>query len=136
MRIEFRSQKSEVRIVSLLVCALFAVLFSGCVTKAEAKRQAQIAFLQGQQQGMMRAQQLQSHGPNISFVGPVQNSIVAWRNGLTLAQAIVSANYLSDKDPSAIIVHRNGQDIPVDPKGLLNGEDFPLQVGDVVEVQP
>jgi hypothetical protein len=65
----------------------------------------------------------------------VQNPQVAWHSGLTLAKAIISAGY-SGSDPSAIIIHRNDQSIPVDPKGLLTGEDVPLQVGDAVEIQP
>ena len=136
MRTEIGGRRSEVGTIALIVCLLLPFFLTGCVTKAEAKRQAQIAFLQGQQQGMMRAQQLQSHGPNITFVGPVQNSLVAWHSGLTLAQALVNASYQGQKDPSAIIIHRNGQDIPVDPKTLLSGDDVPLQVGDVVEIQP
>ena len=75
-------------------------------------------------------------GPGVTFIGPVQNPAVPWRIGLTLAQAVVSAQYTGATDPSAIVIHRNGEDIPVNPKGLLNGEDFALQLGDVIEIKP
>jgi hypothetical protein len=132
---EVKSQMTEVRNI-LLIALLALIVLNGCVTKTEAKRQAQVAFMQGQQQAMMRMQQMQSHGPSVSFTGPVQSMVVAWHPGLTLAKAIISANYLGSGDPSAIVIHRYGQDIPIDPKTLLNGEDVPLQNGDTVEIQP
>jgi hypothetical protein len=112
------------------------LLVNGCVTKAKADAQARMAFLAGQQQATMRMQQMQqqqARGPSVTFVGPVQNFVVAWRDGLMLTQAIVSANYLGSGDPSGIVIHRSGQNIPVDPKQLLNGEDFLLQPGDLIE---
>ena len=116
------------------------VPLAGCVTKSEANKRARLAFLEGQNQALMRMQQNatvpQSSGPGVMFIGPVQNPAVPWRIGLTLAQAVVSAQYTGATDPSAIIIHRNGEDIPVNPKGLLNGEDFALQLGDVIEIKP
>ena len=136
MKTEVSTQRIEIRTVLLVAIAFSALAQNGCVTKAEAKRQAQVAFMQGQQQAMMRMQQMQSRGPSVSFTGAVQNTAVAWHPGLTLAKAIVSAKYLGSGDPSTIVIHRYGQDIPVDPKTLLNGEDVPLQNGDAVEMQP
>lgn len=118
---------------------------TGCVTKSQADAQARIAFLQGQNEVLMRGQNQnqrpaqslpQANGLNVRIVGPVNNPVVPWRIGLTLAQAIVSAGYSGNTDPSAITIRRSGQDIPVDPKGLLNGEDFVLEIGDVIELQP
>jgi hypothetical protein len=111
------------------------LLVNGCVTKAQADAKARMAFLAGQQQATMRMQQMQqqARGPSVTFVGPVQNFVVTWREGLMLTQAIVSANYLGNGDPSGIVIHRSGQDIPIDPKQLLNGEDFLLQPGDLIE---
>lgn len=135
---QFFRRKPEV--LCGLVCAIAAGL-NGCVTKARADMQARLAFMAGQQQAMMQQQQAQRQqmtvyrGPSVTFIGPVQNFVVPWRDGLTLAQAIVSAQYTGNGNPSAITIHRAGQDIAVDPKQLLNGEDFPLQVGDVVELQ-
>lgn len=122
---------------------IFLVLIvplAGCVTKSQADARARLAFLEGQNQALLR---MQPHappprmsGPGVTFIGPVQNPAVPWRIGLTLAQAVVSAQYTGATDPSAIVIHRNGEDIPVNPKGLLNGEDFALQLGDVIEIKP
>ncbi len=126
--------------VPLAVTLAVAFVSAGCVTKAQADARARIAFLEGQNQALMRLQSdvaaRQSSGPGVTFTGPVQNLVVPWRIGLTLAQAIVSAQYTGTGDPSAIVIHRNGEDISFDPKGLLNGEDFVLQIGDMVEIKP
>jgi len=125
-----------------LLSTVLAVTFvsTGCVTKAEADARARMAFLEGQNQALMRMQgnppPSATTGPSVTLIGPVQNLSVPWRAGLMLTQAIVSAHYTGTGDPSGIVIHRNGQDIPINPKGLLNGEDFGLQVGDVIEIQP
>ncbi len=125
----------------LPVGLLLAVGIAGCVTQSQADAQARMAFLEGQNQALMRMQGGTAPaqtpvGPGVTLIGPVQNLAVPWRVGLTLTQAIVSAHYTGNDDPSAIVIHRNGQDIPINPKGLLKGEDFVLQVGDVIEIQP
>ena len=117
----------------------------GCVTQSEADARARIAFLEGQNQALMRMQGIQptpsqaepaQTGAAVTFVGSVKNLIVPWRLGLMLSQAIVGAQYNGPGDPTAIIIHRDGMNIPINPKGLLNGEDFGLQVDDVIEIRP
>jgi hypothetical protein len=54
--------------------------------------------------------------------------------GLTLAQAIATANYNGLHDPEAIIVRRDGVDDSIDPKNLLNGNDVVLQGGDIITI--
>lgn len=119
---------------------LFTVGLAGCVTKSQADAQARIAYLEGQNQALLRLQESKTvtpiSGPSVTFIGPLQNLTVPWQTGLTLTHAIVGAQYTGNSDPSAIVIHRNGQDIPISPKGLLNGEDFVLQIGDVIEIQP
>ena len=119
---------------------LFAFGLTGCVTKSEADARARIAFLEGQNQALMHMQgntsPTQTPGLSVTFIGPVQNLVVPWRTGLTLSQAIVGAQYTGTGDPAGIVIHRNGQDIPINPKGLLKGEDFGLQVGDLIEIKP
>lgn len=107
-------------------------LAAGCVTKSKAKAEAQSAFLAGQQQAMMRM--VQPHPPIVTFIGPVRNPTVPWSQDLTLAKAIVAAGYAAQSDPNKIMIVRNGQAIPVDPKQLLNGEDVPLIAGDLVQI--
>jgi hypothetical protein len=134
-----RSKKRPGIVAFLPFLPMISLLLNGCVSKSKADAQARMAFLAGQQQATMRMQQMQQQqqasGPGVTFTGPVQNFAVAWRVGLMLTQAIVSANYLGNGNPSAIVIHRSGQDIPIDPKQLLNGEDFLLEAGDVIEIR-
>jgi len=91
----------------------------------------------GQQQGMLQAQQSQPHaGPTITVAGPVKYTQVPWTDQMTVARAIIAAEYLGPGDPREILILRNGQATNVDPKRLLNGEDLPLQAGDVVQLKP
>jgi len=116
-----------------IVCS-FAVIYAsaGCVTKSKAQAEAQKAFFAGQQQAMMRMSQPQQ--PVVTFIGPVHNPMVPWSQDLTLAKAIVAAGYDAKADPKQIMIVRNGQAIPVDPKKLLEGEDIPLVAGDLVQI--
>jgi hypothetical protein len=61
--------------------------------------------------------------------------VVPWTEDLTLAKALMAAEYQSRRNPRQIIILRGGQTIPVDPNLLLNGEDVPLQAGDRVEIR-
>jgi hypothetical protein len=107
-------------------------VFAGCVTKSKAKAEAQKAFFAGQQQAMVRMSQPQQ--PVVTFIGPVRIPTVLWSQDLTLAKAIVAAGYDAKADPRQIMIVRNGQAIPVDPKKLLEGEDIPLVAGDLVQI--
>ena len=122
-------------VFAVLSSLIAALALSGCVSKSKAETMARMAYLSGQQAGFAQALQQQAHGPGVTFIGQVQNPFVKWREGLTLSQAIVSAVYASAKDPTSIIIRRGNQTIPVDPKQLLNGQDVPLESGDVVELQ-
>jgi len=113
---------------------LLAFGSAGCTSNSNAKAQARQAFLAGQQQALARM--LQARAPNVTVLGPVHNPIMPWTEDLTLAKAIVAAGYYGRTDPKGIVIHRNGQDMPIDPKQLLSGEDMLLQAGDVVEVRP
>jgi hypothetical protein len=109
-------------------------VLSGCVSKSQADAKAHQAFLAGQQQAMM-ARAPQPNANTVTFVGPVRTPSLAWTAGLTLAKAIVNAGYQSPKDPKQIMIVRNGQAVPVDPKSLLSGEDVPLMAGDMIVLQ-
>lgn len=109
-----------------------ALVVAGCVTKSTAKAEAQKAYFAGQQQAIMRMSQ--PHQPVVTFIGPVRNPTVQWSQDLTLAKAIVAAGYQAQTDPKQIMIVRNGQAIPVDPKKLLEGEDIPLVAGDLVQI--
>ena len=121
-------------IIKVYGMLLVAVALGGCVTKGKADAQARAAFLAGQQQAMMRMQQTQ--GPSVTINGEVRNRVVPWTQGLTLAQAVVAAEYLGAKDPGQLIVVHDGIATRVDPRQLLSGVDIPLQAGDIVQLIP
>jgi len=115
-----------------------AVALGGCVTKSKANAQARAAYIAGQQQAMTRMQQTQTlgQGPCVTVNGEVRNRVVPWTEGLTLAKAVLAADYYGAKDPGQIIIVHNGMATRVDPKQLLSGVDIPLQPGDVVQLMP
>ena len=112
------------------VAFLIAALDGGCTTKSTARAQSQAAFLAGQN-AMLRQQQISG----VTVIGPVQNPQVPWVAGLTLAQAIATADYLDSQAPKQIIITRNGESATVDPDALLNGTVVPLEAGDVIELR-
>ena len=118
---------------SAVICfLLFALALAGCTTKSSARSQARAAYAAGQQQALERV--LQSRN-SVTVIGTVRNPLVPWTEDLTLARALVAADYYARGNPREIIIVRNGQPLPVDPKRLLNGEDFPLEAGDVVNIR-
>ena len=131
----------------LTALAMVAVLASaGCVSKKVAAAQARAAYLAGQRDAMAQIVQQSASGvaepspdlaaiTNITFAGPVENPVVPWSNGLTLAKAIVAAVYHSAVDPTMIVIKRAHQEIQIEPSRLLNGGDFPLLPGDVIQFQ-
>ena len=125
-------------LLRLCVPLLLTVPLLGCVTKSKANAQARAAYLAGQQQAMTRIQQTQTQGqgPCVTVNGDVRNRVVPWTQGLTLAKAVLAADYYGAADPGQIIIVHNGMATRVDPKQLLNGVDIPLQPGDVVQLMP
>jgi hypothetical protein len=120
--------------VATIIMATSVICVSGCVSAAKAKADARAAYNAGQQDAMARMSQVEKL--NITVVGPVRNSVVAWKEDLTLANALLAAEYLSNTDPRQILIVRKGIAIPVDPNQLLSGRDVPLQPGDVIHLQP
>jgi hypothetical protein len=72
----------------------------------------------------------------VYFRGFVRKSFVPWIEDLTLAKAILQAEYTGQWDPHLITITRQGRVFHVNPKRLLSGLDDPaLEPGDIVEVQ-
>src|SRR4051812_1767976 len=115
----------------MLGCWILVLFESGCVSKKKANAEAHAAFMAGQQQAMV-ARGPQPASSVVTVVGPVHTPSLTWTQDLTLAKAIVDAGYESAVDPKQIMIVRNGQAVPVDPKSLLAGEDVPLLPGDMV----
>jgi len=68
----------------------------------------------------------------ITVVGAVQNSRITWTSGLTLAQAIIQADYRGTADPTEMILVRGGQSAVFPLRDLLQNGDVPLEPGDQI----
>ena len=113
---------------------LTAALVSGCATKSSVKADQQAAFLAGQN-ALLQQQQAQQF-PTVTILGPVHSHTVPWVAGLTLAQAVATADYLGSRAPTEIIITaRAGDSATLDGTVLLNGTAVPLEAGDVVEIR-
>ena len=121
---------------SLCGALLLAAMFGGCVSKSKADAKARAAFLAGQQQAIMRLQQaqMQGQGPCVTVNGEVRNHVVPWTEGMTLAKAVLAADYFGAADPNQILIVHNGLATSVEPSQLLSGVDIPLQPGDIVQL--
>jgi hypothetical protein len=106
---------------------------TGCETKTRARLEARQAYVEGQQQAL---EQSRPKPPIVTVTGPVRNSIIPWTEELTLAKAIVAADYTGYLNPKLIRVIRDGQPTDIKPSALLAGEDMPLQAGDTIQVVP
>ncbi len=115
---------------------LVAIALAGCASKDKADARARAAFVAGQQQATLRMQQVQTlpQAPSVTINGEVRNHILPWTQGMTLASALVAADYYGASDPSLIYLVRHGKATAVDAKQLLAGADLPLEAGDVVQV--
>src|ERR1022692_4296407 len=100
----------------LFAILLLALAATGCTTRSKARMSEQNAYLAGQN-AVLRQQQMQGG----TIVGPVQNPQVPWVAGLTLAQAVATANFLGAQEPKQIIITRQGESAALDAKVLFNG---------------
>jgi len=116
-----------------VVFLLLAVVLTGCVTKGTARREAEKAMI-ATQQSAMAAQANQE--PAVWFRGDVRNQRVPWTEGLTLAEALVAAQYTGNWDPHRITLTRQGEVFTINPRRLLRGQDNPeLEPGDLIDVR-
>ena len=115
---------------------LFALAATACTTKSNARLREQNAYLAGQNSVLQQQQaQTAAQSPGVTIVGPVQHPQVPWITGLTLAQALATANYVGTDQPKQIILTRHGESAAMDANVLLNGTDIPLEIGDVIELR-
>jgi hypothetical protein len=120
---------------TILILSLAA---TGCVSRSKARMNQENAYLAGQNQILrqqLAQQQAQDAAPSVTVIGPVQNGTVPWVAGLTLAQAVATANYLDANPPQKIILTRQGDSATLDAHVLLNGPDVPLENGDIIELR-
>ena len=108
-------------------------LLAGCTTRSAAQANAREAYLAGQNAALQK--QLASQAPGVTVMGPVQTPQVPWVAGLTLVQAVATANYLGAQAPKEIIITRQGEIATLPATVLLNGVPVPLEPGDVIELR-
>lgn len=102
---------------------------SGCVSKAKCDLRAREAYLKGQQEATAKQK---NQAKFVIVRGDVKNEVVPWTEDMTVAKAIVAAEYLGLVDPKRIIVIHDDKPTEIKPSDLLNGKDLPLEAGDVV----
>lgn len=124
-----RLSNLEVKVfLGMLVVALAA---AGCVSKSKADAQARAAYIAGQRAAY---QSMGGAMTDVVVLGNVQKHEVPWVEGLTLAQALATANYLGTHDPEDILLKRNSVETEISPKDLLTGKDVELKAGDQILV--
>jgi hypothetical protein len=121
------------KILSAILVLVLAA--TGCTTKSKARLKEQNAFLAGQNASLRQQQAAQLSSSGVTVVGAVQHPQVPWVAGLTLAQAVATANYIGADEPKQIIITRHGESAALDAKVLLNGGNVPLEIGDVIELR-
>ena len=109
------------------------MLTAGCVSKAKAREDVKKAYMAGQSEAMARMER--NLGQSVIIQGQVRQSFLPWTRGLTLAKAIVAADYFGAEDPREITVVRNGEEMPVDLNRLLSGEDYLIAPGDTIRIK-
>jgi hypothetical protein len=113
----------------ILILALVAA--TGCVTKSKADAEAKAAYIAGQKAAYQSMGQTMM---DVIVLGDVSKHEIPFVAGLTLSQALTTADYTGAHDPVEIVVRRNSVETRVDPKQLLAGQDMQLQPGDIVNV--
>jgi|SRR5579859_2262920 hypothetical protein len=120
--------------LAILLPAL-ALAMAGCTTKSNARLREQNAYLAGQNAVLLQHQaQTDAQSPGVTVIGQVQHPQVPWVEGLTLAQAVTTANYVGADQPKQITITRHGESASMDADVLLNGTAIPLEIGDVIEL--
>jgi hypothetical protein len=111
---------------------LLALVAAGCVTRSQANAQARKAYQAGQKSAFAF---IAVEGKVVVVDGPVQHANVPWVEGLTLSQAIATAEYTGRHNPRVITIIRQGEEISVNPRNLLGGHVVPLQPGDTITIR-
>lgn len=78
---------------------------------------------------------MQANKTMVQIRGNVKNTSIPWTEGLTVAKAIVAAEYQGAHDPTSVIIVRNGSATEIQAADLLKGQDEPLLPGDLVEIK-
>ena len=126
-----------------LILAMALTAFGCAGHKEKTDEQLRRAYAAGAAAARMQMEQSQtqqpqippSGDPQVRILGAVKNPVLLWSEGLTLARALVLAEYQRNSPPSSITILRNNQPMQIDPQAILNGADYPLFPGDIVYIQ-
>lgn len=135
-------QTQRVRFASV-ICFLALTVFGCASHKKKNDDQLRRAYAAGAAAARMQMQENQNPqpilppagDPQVRILGSVRNPVLIWSDGLTLARALVLAEYQRNNAPSSITIYRNNQPLQIDPQAVLNGADYPLFPGDIVYIQ-
>ncbi len=115
---------------------LFALFAGGCSSE-EKKRKERLAFFAGQRATALEFyQKQQQQAASVTVIGEVRQQTIPWTEGLTLAQALLQAQYFGRREPRQIIFSRRGETVVLQPQHLHHGGgDELMEPGDVVELR-
>ena len=107
--------------------AMLATL--GCKSKEVSGRTPPPVFMDPAAQEAMRQAQMV-----VQVRGDVRNRVIRWNEELTLAGAIVEADYIGRWDPLSVTVTRGRKVQRFSASRLLSGADMFLEPGDVIDI--
>jgi len=123
----------------MTLSALLASLLGGCTTQKASERKQRAAYAAGRQHAMLeqaeKREVAESSELEVTFSGDVDNRSIVWREGLSLANAIVEAGHNSRRNPRKIYIHRRELVFEVPAWRLLQGDDFLVEPGDHIELR-
>ena len=123
----------------LAFSTLSGLLLSGCATRKAAEQKQRAAYAAGRQHAMLeqaeKRETAEATEPAVTFSGDVDNESILWREGLSLANAIVEAGHNSRRNPRKIFIHRRELVFEVPAWRLLRGDDFLVEPGDHIELR-
>ena len=117
-----------------ILSLLLVMTLCGCETKATARARARAAYAAGRAAAYHQFEEEQR--TSIRVIGDVRISEIEWEDGMTLAGALLVAEYQNKGVPGEIFIDRHGLRIPVNMKAFLKGHDVILEPGDTVEIYP
>ena len=102
----------------------------GCKSKQVTAKTPPPAYVDpaAAQEAMRQAQMV------VRIRGEVRNPIIPWSENLTLAGALVEADYVGRWDPLSVTVTRGRKVQRFSASALLSGKDMFLEPGDLIQI--
>ena len=105
------------------------MLAIGCKSKSVKGRTPPPMYMDPAAQEAMRQAQMV-----VQVRGDVRNRVIPWNEDLTLARALVAADYIGRWDPLSVTVTRGRKTQRFSASRLLGGDDMFLEPGDVIDI--